>query len=98
MKCTTLKVEGATVIVCGSSRLKLQKCKCGAPATKLCDWIVKRWPRPGRKKVATLTCDAPVCDGCATSPEPGKDLCQHHGVMWAKHPANAAVADSSSDG
>jgi len=55
-------------IVCGTRRR--QRCKCGRPAGLLCDWKVD-----GKR---SGTCDAPICDGCTTSPAPNKDLCPTH--------------------
>jgi hypothetical protein len=59
---------GGTAIVCSSHRSK--RCKCGLPATLLCDWKV-----PSRE---SGTCDAPLCEGCTVSPAEGKDLCPKH--------------------
>tara|TARA_B100000678_G_scaffold260890_2_gene242053 strand:- start:1040 stop:1291 length:252 start_codon:yes stop_codon:yes gene_type:complete len=59
---------GGTAIVCGTRAR--QRCACGAPATRLCDWIVSG-NRSG-------TCDTPLCATHATSPARGKDLCPHH--------------------
>ncbi|MDB5687756.1 MAG: hypothetical protein JWR77_2345 [Rhizorhabdus sp.] len=58
--------NGARAIVCSQAK----RCKCGRRATMLCDWKV-----PERK---SGTCDAPLCQRCATSPAPGKDLCVKH--------------------
>jgi hypothetical protein len=65
---------GGTAIVCSSSRR--QRCKCGRPATLLCDWKVKT------KKSGT--CDAPICAICTTSPAPDKDLCPTHAAEFEK--------------
>lgn len=65
---------GATAIVCSSGRR--QRCKCGRPATLLCDWKVKT------KKSGT--CDAPLCSSCTTSPAPDKDLCPTHAAEFEK--------------
>jgi hypothetical protein len=47
------------VIVCGA-RSRRKRCRwCGAPHTKLCDFKLS-----GKK--AGQTCDAPMCDRCAT--------------------------------
>lgn len=51
-------------------REKPKTCKCGAPATKLCDW---RHPR--RK---SGTCDEPLCDACAFNFAPEVDFCPTH--------------------
>lgn len=60
--------EGGHAIVCTGE--KRQRCKCGRPATLLCDWKV-----PAKR---SGTCDAPICEQCATSPAPDKDLCPTH--------------------
>lgn len=59
---------GGSAIVCTTSRRR--RCRCGRPAGLLCDWKVS-----SRKRG---TCDAPICDRCAVSPAPDKDLCQDH--------------------
>lgn len=59
---------GQTAIVCSTRPRK--RCKCGRRATLLCDWKI-----PGKKGG---TCDRPICERCATSPAPGKDLCPDH--------------------
>lgn len=59
---------GGTAIVCSSA--KRPRCECGRAAPLLCDWKVS-----DRK---SGTCDAPICDRCATSPAPEKDLCPRH--------------------
>lgn len=61
---------GGGAIVCGPTR----RCKCGRRATLLCDWKV-----PTKK---SGTCDAPLCDRCATSAAPDKDLCAAHAVAF----------------
>lgn len=77
MKCTPVNLgNGAQAIVCGGSRV--QKCACGRLSTRLCDWKIGR----GR------TCDARLCDQCAYSPAPGKDLCPTHAAAWNRHPKN----------
>jgi hypothetical protein len=71
--CQTVTMpNGGKAIVCNGRRRR--RCKCGRPATLLCDWKV-----PKRK---SGTCDRPVCISCATSPAPGKDLCDEHGVAF----------------
>lgn len=71
MSCDVVTMpDGARAIVC--SRRKAERCDCGRRATLLCDWKV-----PGRR---SGTCDRPICSRCATSPAPGKDLCQEHAV------------------
>jgi hypothetical protein len=70
VKCTRVQFAGGGhAIVCGSKSLTPKRCSCGKPATKLCD---------GKLAGSRKTCDQPLCDGCATSPAPGKDYCQRH--------------------
>jgi len=78
---------GGTAIVC--SRGPVQRCKCGALATRLCDWKV-----PGKK---SGTCDAPLCANCAISPAPDKDLCADHAREWEAWKANRALAKSKKE-
>ncbi len=71
MPCTTVRLPpGEAAIVCTATR----RCACGARATLLCDW-----KRPDRR---SGTCDRPICQTCATSPAPGKDLCPEHANAW----------------
>lgn len=86
MHCTRVKVGTTTAIVCGSRR-RLRQCSCGAPATRLCDWIITRV-----SKRVSRTCSAPICDGCTTTPVEGKDLCRTHADAWAQHPRNPEAA------
>jgi hypothetical protein len=65
--------SGGAAIVCSSRRR--QRCRCGRPATRLCDWKV-----PTRR---SGTCDAPVCSNCSTTPAPDKDLCPPHAEAFA---------------
>jgi hypothetical protein len=73
MPCKHVSISGgATAIVCSRSRPR--RCACGRPGTRLCDWKVKT------KKSGT--CDAAICDRCAHSPAPDKDLCAKHADEW----------------
>lgn len=81
MTCTGVKLPGGqTAIVCGP-RPKRKKCGCGRWSTLLCDWKVVRPSGAG-------TCDAPLCDRCATHPvrngrtDFDKDLCPKHAAEW----------------
>lgn len=78
MNCERVSLPGGGVaIVCGSRTRK--RCQCGRRATLECDWKV-----PSRR---SGTCDAPICEGCTTSPAPDKDLCPEHKVafeQWKK--------------
>lgn len=64
--------NGFSAIVCSSR--KRDRCKCGRPATLLCDWKV-----PKRK---SGTCDSPICAQCATNVGPDKDLCPPHAEAY----------------
>lgn len=77
MTCDHVRLPGGgTAIVCSRSRRPRQKCKCGQPATLLCDWKVK-----ARK---SGTCDAPICATCAEEVGPDKHLCPDHLLAYAK--------------
>jgi hypothetical protein len=68
MICTPLKLDdGVIAIMCRSGRR--QRCKfCSTGScTKLCDHPVR-----------SGTCDAPMCDRCATSVGPEMDYCPPH--------------------
>lgn len=71
MHCRSIKVAGVSAIVCGSGP---KRCKCGRRSTRLCDWKT-----PARQ---SGTCDRPLCDRCAVSPAPEKDLCPAHADEW----------------
>lgn len=69
MACEFVPIPGGgTAIVC--STRQRQRCACGRPATRLCDWKV-----PTKK---SGTCDVPLCSICTTSPAREKDLCAKH--------------------
>lgn len=69
MACEHISMPGGGyAIVCGTR--SRQRCACGAPATRLCDWKV-----PGRR---SGTCDKPLCPSCSTTPAAEKDLCPDH--------------------
>lgn len=86
MACETITSPGGgRAIVCFSRR----RCACGASARLLCDWKV-----PERR---SGTCDAPICARCATSPEPGKDLCARHAAAFREWRA-ARLARARAEG
>ena len=65
MPCKPFVVEtdsGPRVIgwACNRGRRESIRCKCGRPATQLCDY-----PLTGAK--AGQTCDRDLCDGCAVT-------------------------------
>lgn len=74
MPCQHVKLPGGgTAIVCGP-RQRVPKCKCGSGrgADLLCDW----------KTDEGKTCDAKICEACATKPAEDKDLCPAHAEAW----------------
>lgn len=74
MTCERVQLPGGGVaIVCGRGR-RAKRCKCGAVATRECDWKVPR------KKSGT--CDLPLCENCSHVPAPDKDLCPGHAAAW----------------
>ena len=81
MTCTRIPIGGGVAIVCTRGDRAKRCAGCGRPATKACDWKL-HGPKTGK------TCDAPVCDTCATHVGPDKDLCPAHGRAWEVHPAN----------
>ena len=88
MPCTPFQLpDGSRGIVCG--RGPVQRCKCGRPATLLCDWKV-----PDKQ---TGTCDAPLCEACTTSPAPEKDLCAKHAREWEAMKAARALNHKKED-
>lgn len=77
MTCSTVNVEGHTVILCGRDRI--HACVvCGEIAGYLCDW---RRPAGG-------TCDAAICKTHRINVGISKDLCPDHAKVWENHPAN----------
>lgn len=82
MKCEIYTLtDGTKMYVCGhhsSRRRELRMCrfcKTPTPSTKLCDF-------PTRGARNKTTCDAPICDACATSIGPDCDLCPPHAKLW----------------
>jgi len=70
-----MNVGGCTVIACGRSGFS----PCSTPgcrnrSSKLCDYPVVRNGQPG-------TCDAKICDRCATNVGPDKDFCRPHAKL-----------------
>jgi len=55
-----------------------EQCRfCGRPATKLCDYPVGEWVSPHMVKEygKRMTCDAKMCDRCATNLGYEMDFC-----------------------
>jgi hypothetical protein len=73
--CETIQFgDGGAAIICGRRHAKATPCKfCGRPSTKLCDF-----PMYIGNAVQVRTCDAPMCDACATNVGPDKDHCPDH--------------------
>lgn len=81
MACERVSLPGGGhAIVCGT-RSRRQRCACGKPATRLCDWKVPA-AVSASGHATRATCDAPICASCATSPAPEKDLCPAHAAAW----------------
>lgn len=66
MACETVRMPGGGMAIVCSSR-RVPRCACGRRAPLLCDWKV-----PSKK---SGTCDAPLCNRCATAPAHEKHLC-----------------------
>lgn len=89
MTCSTVALPGGgAAIVCTSGRRRQRRCLCGHVASLECDW---KMPGP-LKRGKQVTCDAPLCPDCTSSPAPGKDLCAEHAKAWAVDPRNPKVA------
>lgn len=66
--------DGMIICTRGGSKIR---CKyCGFPGNKLCDY-----PLSGIK--GGKTCDAPMCEKCATHVPPDSDYCKPHAAMIA---------------
>lgn len=66
-------------ILCTRGARRRDLCECGAVEhTRLCDHR-----EPGRKR----TCDAKLCDACAVSVGPDRDLCREHARAAAAQPS-----------
>jgi hypothetical protein len=74
MPCDRVSLPDGTAVILCSRGPRRQRCACGKPATLLCDWKLRG--------ARTLTCDAPICAACATSPAPEKDLCPTHAAAF----------------
>jgi hypothetical protein len=79
MTCERVTLPGGfSAIVCSSR--KRDRCKCGRPATLLCDWKTPKGKTP--------TCDSPICKHCATNVGPDKDLCPNHAEAFERWKAS----------
>ena len=76
MTCSTIKIDGNPVILCGRDRV--YACHvCQSFAGYLCDW-----------KVDGGTCDVPMCDEHRHNVDKNRDLCFRHMNAWKVHSAN----------
>ena len=76
MTCSTVKLGGNTVILCGRDRV--HACHvCQSIADYLCDW-----------KVDGGTCDVPMCEEHRHNVRKNRDLCFCHMNAWKVHSAN----------
>lgn len=74
MTCSSVKVAGHEVILCGKQRF--HRCVvCGEISLYACDW-----------KVDGGTCDAPMCEEHRHNIGKDKDLCWRHMNAWKLHP------------
>lgn len=88
MACETIGLpNGSRAIVCGAR--KRRRCACGRPAALLCDWKM-----PAKK---SGICDAPICDRCAASPAPDKDLCPKHAAAFEQWKTARAAAGATTE-
>lgn len=86
MKCQSFTLGGATVFICGGrpSRSSLTgTCRfcMKNKASKLCDQVIHR---DGKKR----TCDAEMCESCATNSGRDVDYCPDH---KNNHPAQGLL-------
>jgi hypothetical protein len=94
MNCQSVTLPGGgSAIVCGSRRR--ERCGCGRPATRLCDWkgpaeAVRGTAEQGAPSPLPGTCDKPICVRCTTSPAPDKDLCPAHAAEFEAWKARRA--------
>jgi hypothetical protein len=71
-----VRMPGGNVAFLRMAGKRPRPCRCGADATRLCDWITARGVKLRRR------CSEPLCDSCTSSPAPGKDLCPTHAGEW----------------
>lgn len=97
MPCTSVTLpDGSAAIVC-SRGPRRQRCACGKPATRLCDWKVPATASEGGH-ATRATCDAPICASCSTSPAPEKDLCPTHAAAFAQWQARRPPSTGAATG
>lgn len=85
--CSVVKMPGGGVAVVCSRGRRHARCRCGASATRLCDWKVE-----GKR---SGTCDVPLCERCTHSPAAEKDLCPQHAAEWKARCAKTKAGAST---
>jgi len=99
MNCEHVKIGGEDAIICGGPKKRLCEFCKRQYATRQCDFPIER-RKAGRKdprafKVVRTTCDAWMCEQCATAQGPNVDYCPPHernklAIMEARLPENQA--------
>jgi len=74
MPCKVIAAGDGGVIIACSRGQQRQRCACGRPADRLCDY-------PLRGAKAGQTCSRPICSRCATRVGPNRDYCPAHARM-----------------
>jgi hypothetical protein len=80
--------EGSWAMVCTRGRAPRKPCvACGAPSTRLCDFVVERAPRSQLRLSGVVThqplettCDAALCARCTQRIGRSEDRCPAHRV------------------
>lgn len=76
MPCTPVKLPGGGMALVRHAHRRIAPCRyCAAQGTRLCDFPVLRGLHKG-------TCDAPLCERCATRISSDRDLCRAHLPLW----------------
>lgn len=73
MTCSVIKLADGTVAIVKHSNRTMRCGFCRASSTKLCDAVVGK-----TLGGEVITCDKPICDGCARRVGPNKDFCPKH--------------------
>lgn len=80
MPCLHVSTPVGPAIACTG---RAKRCKCGRRGTLLCDWKI-----PAKR---SGTCNAALCEACASSPAADKHLCPMHTAAlaeWAEDKRN----------
>ncbi len=89
MPCIPVRLDdGAVALMCGPRRVPRKPCvACGAPSTRLCDFVVERAPRSQLRLSGVVThqplettCDAALCARCTQRIGRSEDRCPAHRV------------------